>query len=198
MSPSGLSFLLAEHARSVFLMRLVGDARGTFARRLNCGNGPATPRSGPPPPSPQIARRWAPCAVGVARYRSSNRKRHKADAVAAPARTLKRRALATAAGAACALPQLIARYVRAPTDHRDGARERRMVLAALTVHPDPGCRTLQVTKRRPRPWRRLMPMPGFPIGAIAKAEVTGFAAHDGESDKGRRGGSQPLRMVGYS
>ena len=81
------------------------------------------------------------------------RKRHKADAIAAPARMLDHRAFVAAPGAASALTQPIARYFCAPADDGDGARQRRFVLAAVTVHPNPRRRSLQFAQRRPLPRR---------------------------------------------
>jgi len=58
-----------------------------------------------------------------------------------------------------------------------GACERRPMLAPLAPHPHPWRRTLQVTKRRPRTWRRSVLRPRLPIGQISRGQVMGFAAH---------------------
>jgi hypothetical protein len=77
----------------------------------------------------------------------------------------------------------------------DGAREWRTVPAPLTMHPHPGRRTVKIAQRRLRPGWRSMLVPGLPIGKIGWIEVVGFAAHDSESDRKRRSGSQPLDLV---
>jgi len=56
-------------------------------------------------------------------------KRREADVGADPARTLERRALATAGRATGVLPQNIAGRVGAPADHGDGTRKRGFAVA---------------------------------------------------------------------
>ncbi len=73
--------------------------------------------------------------------------RQEAYVGAAPSGVLDGRALVVAAGAACALPQDIARRVAAPADDGDRARQRRVVLAPLAVEPQPRRRAVQVSGR---------------------------------------------------
>jgi hypothetical protein len=69
------------------------------------------------------------------------------------------------------------------------------MLAPLAPQPAPRMAALQLAKRRPRARRRPVLRPRLPVGQIPQAEVMGLAAHDGESHRDRRGGSQPLGMV---
>jgi hypothetical protein len=118
------------------------------------------------------------------------RKRHEADAVAAPCRMRERRALVAARRAARALTQLVARCIRAPKNDRCRKGHRRIMRTALAIYPPPRTRALQLAKRRPRPRRRLVSLSGRPVGVVLQG--ASFAAHVGESHRGRRGGSQPL------
>src|ERR1700733_8746038 len=77
------------------------------------------------------------------------RERQEPNVIATPSGMLDRRALIAASGATRTTPKPIARSVWAPTDHGDGAREWRMVLAFFAPHPYPRRRTLQVAARRP-------------------------------------------------
>jgi hypothetical protein len=56
-----------------------------------------------------------------------HRERHEADVFARRGWTLDRRALVTTHGAASAAAKLVARYLSAPTDHRDRTGERGVV-----------------------------------------------------------------------
>jgi hypothetical protein len=57
------------------------------------------------------------------------------------------RSFVAARAAARALPQLVARCLGAPADHRHGARQRCVVLAPLAIQPEPRRRPAQVAER---------------------------------------------------
>ena len=88
--------------------------------------------------------------------------------------------------AARALPELVARCARAPADDRGGQGERCVVQALIAVQPHPARYAVQVAERRSLARGRPMLPPRLPIRRIAQREVTGLAAHDGESH-GRAG-----------
>jgi transposase InsO family protein len=92
--------------------------------------------------------------------RPFRRKRQEADVIAAPSGMLDRCAFVAANGATCTTPQLVARCVRPPRDHGDGARQRCMVLTLFAPHPYPRRRALQVAESWPR--SRMLPLGSWP------------------------------------
>jgi hypothetical protein len=65
------------------------------------------------------------------------RKRIEADMITGPAWTLEGRAFSAAISTTCAGAQFVARSILPPQDEGDRARQRRVMLAALTPEPDP-------------------------------------------------------------
>jgi hypothetical protein len=108
-----------------------------------------------------------------------------------PSLDLDRCALGAAARASRAMPQLAARDERAPADH-----ERHDGASALCWHRSHHSHTHGLASAADL--AAIDAAAALPIGQIPKAEVMGFAAHAGRSDRDRRGGSQPLDLVGCS
>jgi hypothetical protein len=93
-----------------------------------------------------------------------------------------RRAFVAACGAAGALPELVARYVCAPSNHERHECHRPAMLAPFAMNPSPWATLLQIGERRTRATARLMALSGLPISKVPWAEVMWLAAHDSESD----------------
>ena len=89
----------------------------------------------------------APASKLIGLTDSAHWKRQESDVGAAPTGVLHSRALVAACGTAGAFPKHIARGVGAPADNSHGTRQRRVMLTALAVQPEPRRRAVQVAER---------------------------------------------------